>query len=84
MSMTQATSCINVYSETNPWIDFVIIPMSYSHFDEAEAIVNQAYNDWFDGEESDSDIPIAEYIGMKLKENDIEFEIYFKEEEEDE
>lgn len=84
MSMTQATSCINVYSETNPWIDFVIIPMSYSHFGEAEDIINQAYNDWFDNEESNSDIPIAEYIGMKLKENDIEFEIYFKEKEEDE
>ena len=84
MSMTQATSCINVYSEINPWIDFVIIPMSYSHFSEVEDIINQAYNDWFDGEEADSDIPIVEYIGMKLKENDIEFEIYFKEKEEDE
>lgn len=82
--MIQATSCINVYSETNPWIDFVIIPMSYSNFNEVEDIINQAYNDWFDSEDVDSDIPIAEYICAKLTENNIEFEIYFKEEKEDE
>lgn len=47
-------------------------------------IINQACNDWFDSEEADSDIPIVEYICAKLTENNIEFEIYFKEEKEGE
>lgn len=84
MSMTRITSCINVYSVTNQWIDFIIVPVDYSDFGEAEDIINQAYDDWWDSEEADSDIPIAEYIGMKLTENDIEFEIYFKEKDEEE
>lgn len=81
--MIQTKTCINVYSDMNTWIDFCIVIGVYEDFTKAEEIVQKAYDDWWDSEEADSDIPIAEYIGMKLTENDIEFEIYFKNEEED-
>ena len=81
--MIQTKTCINVYSDMNTWIDFCIAIGAYEDFTKAEEIVQKAYDDWWDSEEADSDIPIAEYIGMKLTENDIGFEIYFKNEEED-
>ena len=82
--MVQTTGCINVYSEMNPWIDFVIIPYGYNYAD-AEKIVTNAYEDWWD-DEVEIDMPIAEYIMSKLEENDIDCEIYFnsKWEEDDE
>lgn len=75
--------CINVYSDMNPWIDFVFIPYT-NDFAKAEDIIAKAYNDWWDSEEADYDIPIAEYIGMKLGENGIQYDVYFKSKSEDE
>ena len=80
--MIQKRNCILVYSDMNTWIDFCIL-VSDKDFNKAMEVTAKAYDDWWDSEEADSDIPIAEYIGMKLTENDIEFEIYFKNEEDD-
>ena len=80
--MIQKRNCILVYSGMNTWIDFCIL-VSDKDFNKAMEVTAKAYDDWWDSEEADSDIPIAEYIGMKLTENDIEFEIYFKNEEDD-
>ena len=72
--MIQTKTCINVYSDMNTWIDFCIL-VSDTDFNKAMEITAKAYDDWWDSEEADSDIPIAEYIGMKLTENNIEFDI---------
>ena len=80
--MLNAVSGINVWSDMNPWIDFVIIPKD--DFEKAEKIISKAYDDWWDSEEANYDIPIAEYIGMKLIENGIRYDIYFQSENEDE
>lgn len=81
--MVKALSCIHVYSITNDWIDFVIIPYN-DNFAKAKDVIDDAYNDWWDSEEANGDIPISEYIEMKLRENDIEYDIYYSNKEEEE
>ena len=79
--MLETKTCINVYSDMNPWIDFCIVIGAYEDFTKAEEIVQTAYDEWF---ENESDEPIAEFISQCLKENDIDHEIFFKAEESDE
>lgn len=79
----RALSCINVCSNMNPWIDFVIIPLELD-FAHVEDIVNDAYYTWWDNEEIGCNIPLAEYIEMRLRENEVEYEIYFKNDTEEE
>ena len=78
--MVQIRTCINVYSDLNPWIDFVIITDDSEDIKTAEEIVQKAEDDWWKDKE---DEPIAEYIGRRLYENGIEFEVYFKDEQDD-
>lgn len=80
--MTKQCNCINVYSDMSNF-DFVIIPYT-DGLKKAEDIIAEAYDDWWDSEEGNYDIPIAEYIGMKLTENGIRYDIYFQSENEDE
>ena len=80
--MIQKRNCILVYSDMNTWIDFCIL-VSDVDFNKAMEITTKAYDDWWDSEEADCDIPIAEYIGTKLAEVNIEFDMYFNNEEED-
>lgn len=78
--MLETKTCINVYSETNPWIDFCIVIGAYEDFTKAEEIVQDAYDEWF---ENESDEPIAEYISQRLIENEIYPEVYFKNDDEE-
>ena len=77
--MIETKTCINVYSELNTWIDFCVVIGMYEDFNKAEDIIHNAYDDWFSNE---TDEPIADYICRLLCENDVEFEIYFKSDEE--
>lgn len=76
------TKCINVFSDMNTWIDFVIIPCNDDDFTKAEEIVSKAYDDWWTLPDAEFE-PIADWVSRCLTENDIEFDIYFKNEEED-
>ena len=75
--MIQTKTCINVYSDMNTWIDFCIVIGVYEDFAKAEEIVQKAYNDWWELPDEQFE-PIADYISRCLMENEIEFEIYFK------
>lgn len=79
--MIQVTSGINVFSDMNTWIDFIIIPANYEDFTKAEEIVRKAYDDWWTLPDAEFE-PIADWICRCLNNNDIEFEIYLKNEEE--
>lgn len=82
--MIKEISGFNIYSETNPWIDFCIIPTSYCDFVLVQEIICKAYDEWFEPKEKwINDIPLATYIGMQLERNGIEFEMYFNDKEED-
>ena len=79
--MVQSTNCIHVCSELNTWVDFMIKISAYEDFARAEKVVNDAFDDYWTNDDA-NDEAIADWIGCKLTENDIEFEIYFKDEEE--
>ena len=81
-SNLRITKCINVFSDMNTWIDFVIIPCNNEDFTKAEEIVSKAYDDWWTVPEAEFE-PIGDWVSRCLTENDIEFDIYFKNEEED-
>ena len=76
------TKCINVFSDMNTWIDFVIIPCNDEDFTKAEEIISKAYDDWWTLPDAEFE-PIADWICRCLNNNDIEFEIYFKNEDEE-
>ena len=80
--MVQTTTGINVFSDMNTWIDFIIIPCKSKDFTKAEEIVSKAYDDWWTLPDAEFE-PIADWVSRCLTENDIEFDIYFKNEEED-
>lgn len=82
IEIVQSTSGFHVYSDLNTWIDFMIVIGSYEDFTEAEEIIKKAEDTyWTDGEaESET---MADWIGRKLEDNDISFEIFFKDEEEE-
>lgn len=72
--------CINVWSDMNTWIDFCIL-VSEPDFEMAKAIIEKAYSDWWDDDTCET---LADYVGICLKECGIEYEIYFKEDDEEE
>ena len=80
--MVKVINCINVYSDMNTWIDFCIVLNDNHKLLRAEEIVRKAYDDWWELPDAQFE-PIADWIGRCLEENGIEFEIYFKDEEED-
>ena len=74
--MTNIENCIHVYSLTNSFIDFVIIPYDYQNIDNAKLIVSEAYDSYWSDIDA-FDIPMADWIALKLKENNIDFDLYF-------
>ena len=74
--MTNIKNCIHVYSLTNSFIDFVIIPYDYQNIDNAKSIVSEAYDSYWSDIEA-FNIPMAKWITLKLKENNIDFALYF-------
>lgn len=76
---------LNIYSEANPWIDYIFLLNSEEEYDKAAEIVQKAYDDWFDLlDDGVHDIPIAEYIHEQLKEASINATLYCIEEEKNE
>ena len=80
--MIQKRNCILIYSDMNTWIDFCIL-VSDKDFNKAKEVIEKAYDDWWTLPDAEFE-PIADWVSDKLKENGIEFEIYFKYEEEEE
>ena len=74
--MTNIKNCIHVYSLTNSFIDFVIIPYDCQNIDNAKSIVSEAYDSYWSDIEA-SDMTMADWIVLKLKENNIDFDLYF-------
>ena len=78
--MVTKEDCINVYIDD--YLDFMIDIVSLEEFKRAIKIIEKAEEEWF-SDEHISDETLSEWIGEKLTENDIEYEMYFKNEEED-
>ena len=80
--MVRTKTCINVYSEMNPWIDFCIVLENENDVSDAREIIQQSYDSWFSAK-NQTDEPIMEYISRRLKEVCIWHEIYFTDKEEE-
>lgn len=76
--MTDIKNCIHVYSLTNSFIDFVIIPYDYQNIDNVKSIVSKAYDSYWRDTEAD-DMTMAEWVALKLNEKNIDFDLYFNE-----
>ena len=81
--MTRQIQAINVYSQLNDWIDFVIVLENQEESDRAEEIINKAADDWFENVDGLCDT-ISEFICGKLRAENIRFDIYYKENMDDE
>lgn len=79
--MIETKTCINVWSDMNTWINFCILVEN--DFEKAEEIVKKAYDDWWELEDAQFE-PLGDYVSRCLYESGIEFEIYFKDESEEE
>ena len=80
--MVRTKTCINVYSEMNPWIDFCIVIADEKDILDAMEIIEQSYDSWFSSG-NQTDEPIMEYISNKLKDACIWHEVYFSGKEEE-
>ena len=80
--MVRTRTCINVYSEMNPWIDFCIVLENENDISDAREIIEQSYDSWFSAK-NQTDEPIMEYISRRLNEVCIWHEIYFTDKEEE-
>lgn len=76
--MSEVRAAIILQSDLNTWIDFCIVP--YADFLKVKEVAEKAYDDWFN---DDTDEPIGNYIKRKLDEEELSYEIYYSEEEED-
>ena len=74
--MANIRTCIKVYSDDNPWIDFCIVLEDEKDISNAKEIIEQAYSEWFSSD-NQTDEPIAEYISRRLTDVCIWHEIYF-------
>ena len=77
----QTKTCINVCSNVNEWIDCMFI-VDEPDVEKAKEIITQAYDEWWEDDEICN--TITDWICKALRENNIEFEVYFKENEEEE
>lgn len=80
--MVKTKTCINIYSEMNPWIDFCIVLENENNILDARKIIEQSYDSWFSAK-NQTDEPIMEYISRRLNEVCIWHEIYFTDKEEE-
>lgn len=74
--MTRQIQAINVYSQLNDWIDFVIVLENHKESDRAEEIINKAADRWFEDDIYDT---FADYVCFELTKAKIKHDIYFKE-----
>ena len=80
--MVEKYTYLHVYSELNPWIDFVITLSQSEDGDRAKQIAEQAYGDWFKttSEANVGETTIFEYIKEKLEEENIKCGIFYNDE----
>ena len=76
--MTRQVQAINVYSQLNDWIDFVVILENQEETEKAEEIINKAADRWFEDADDICDT-FADYVCFELTKAKIKHDIYFKE-----
>ena len=71
--MAEERRCINVFSDMNPWM------VPDKDFEKAKDVVEKAFDDfWNDPKVEEECWAYGDWIGWKLKEAGINYEMYFK------
>lgn len=79
--MQRRIKVINIYSDLNEQLDFIVEIENEFDMDRAEQIIEEAYNDWWDLEANPElqFVMMEDYIRGKLTINGIKHEWYTKE-----
>jgi len=79
--MQRKIKVMNLYSDMNKQIDFIIVVENEAQVELAEQIIEEAYSNWFDLENYPElqCIPIGDYIREELNNKGIQYEWYTKE-----
>lgn len=79
--MQRKISVINLYSDMNKQIDFIIVVENEAQVELAEQIIEEAYSNWFDLENYPElqCIPMGDHIREELNNKGIQYEWYTKE-----
>lgn len=78
--MINTNGLIEIYSDMNPWMDF-IISVKDTDFEKAKTVSEEAFDSYWDDSEAEC-VTLSEWVGMKMYDNGIECEMYFKDDEE--
>ena len=83
--MIQDVQVINIYSELNPFIDFIVIPIDENDRELIKDILDKALDRWMDIDQYPNlhQIPIGDYLCDCLDERMLHYEIYCRLEDEE-
>ena len=83
--MVQDIQVINIYSELNPFIDFIVIPIDEDDRELIKDILDKALDRWMDIDQYPNlhQIPIGDYLCACLDERMLNYEIYCRFEDEE-
>ena len=83
--MIQTINAINIYSELNPFIDFIVVPVNNDDSDQISKILEEALDRWLDIDQYPNlhQIPIGDYLCACLDERMLNYEIYCRFEDEE-
>lgn len=83
--MVQTIKVINIYSELNPFIDFIIIPVDSADSNIISNLLEEALDRWLDIDNYPDlqSIPIGDYLKECLDERHLNYEMYCRLEDEE-
>lgn len=78
--MVHDVQVINIYSELNPFIDFIVVPVNDDDKELIKEILDSALDRWLDTDNYPDlhSIPIGEYLKDCLDEQYLNYEFYSK------
>jgi hypothetical protein len=83
IKMVVERRCINLYSDMNSWMDLVLL-VNDEDFDKAKEVTEKAFDDfWNDPKVEEECWCYGDWVGWKLKEAGIKYNMYFRGKEND-
>ncbi|WP_346991269.1 hypothetical protein [Agathobacter rectalis] len=83
IKMVVERRCINLYSDMNSWMDLVLL-VNDEDFDKAKEVTEKAFDDfWNDPKVEEECWCYGDWVGWKLKEAGIKYNMYFRGKEDD-
>ena len=83
--MVRDVQVINIYSELNPFIDFIVVPVAEDDRELIKDILDKALDRWLDIEQYPDlqHTPVGDYLKQCLDEQYLNYEMYCRFEDEE-